>query len=238
MLYNEIVVSSLLWTQSPLHQDKMVEHLSQGYYPWDCAVCYTQSVEPYYGTLVGADNYFKTRLHTQQWDFAEKDERVAALHMATRQIETLNFRGQRANPKQILFFPRTIDVPGFTNKCQCCGYIFVEKDYVVNYTRSFWGVLGYPPICPDHKPNGTPIVPGEIEVACYEIALCFLNGFDLETETRNLSVTSQGYAGARTSYARDFIQDHLRAGIPSALAWSILRPYLNDPQRIKLTRSS
>lgn len=87
-----------------------------------------------------------------------------------------------------------------------------------------------------HFPTEEDGQPIGVEVACYEIALQLLKGLDPETEKRNLSVTSQGFAGSRTTYARDFVQEHLNAGIPSAIAWSILRPYLGDPSLIKLSR--
>lgn len=155
---------------------------------------WTQSVTPFYGSLVGADNYFKTRLRTSMWDYAETGDRLKSLHMATRAIEILHFKGQKEDCNQILFFPR---------KCLDKGK-----------------------------------VPGDIENACYEIALSLLNGVDPDIEARNLSVTGQGYAGARTTYDRSFIQDHLRAGIASAQAWSILRPYLADPSALRLSRDS
>lgn len=233
MIFNESVVSAIAWSQPDALQLSLGIRLLQGFYPQQEALIYTQNVGPFYGSLVGADNYFKTRLNTQSWDYAEKDERLAALHMATRHMEVLNFRGQRANPNQLLFFPRTIDVPGFKNTAiSGSNFDGTISDF------SVFNNLGTPPVIPDPVPTGTPVVPGEIENACYEIALCFLNGFDPEIEARNLSVTGQGYAGARTTYARDFLQDHLRAGIPSALAWSILRPYLVDPQALRITRGS
>ncbi len=196
----------------------------------NCASVYTQTVAPYYGSLTGADNYFNTRLHTQNWDWSEKKEREAALHMATRAIEVLAFKGHKADPNQILFFPRTIDVG--PQPVVVCTNLPTKTDF------SCGGLAGYPPLLPEPTLVGTPHVPGEIEIACYEIALCLLNDIDPDVEARNLSVTGQGYAGTRTTYDRDFIQEHIRAGIPSAYAWSILRPYLSDPQVLRLVRAS
>lgn len=82
------------------------------------------------------------------------------------------------------------------------------------------------------------VVPDDIIMATYEIALALLNGIDPDVEARNLSVSAQGYAGARTTYDRSYTQDHLRAGIPSAYAWSILRPYLADPQNLRVSRGA
>ncbi len=155
---------------------------------------WTQVVTPFYGTLVGADNYFKTRLRTHNWDNAESDERLKALHMATRYMEALHYKGKKESDDQILFFPR-------------------------------------------HCLDGGR-VPGDIEEACYECALALLNGVDPEVEARNLSVTGQGYAGARTSYDRDFTQEHVRANIPSSHAWSLIKPYLADPKALKVVRDT
>ncbi len=149
---------------------------------------------PYYGTLVGANNYFKTKLHTESWEDSDKETREKSLHEATRIIESLAFKGSKENSEQILFFPRaTVD-------------------------------------------NGS--IPQDIILASYEIALALLNGIDPDTEARNLSATAQGYAGSRTTYDRSFIQEHIRAGVPSAFAWSILRPYLCDPQAVRLSRGA
>jgi hypothetical protein len=81
-------------------------------------------------------------------------------------------------------------------------------------------------------------VPADIEIAAYEIALALLDGIDPEIEARNLSVAQTGYAGVVTKYDRDFTQAHIRAGIPSALAWDYLRPYLCDPESLILRRGS
>ena len=260
MIFNETVSSFIGWNQTPQPGLNSGISVAQGYYPRSCVSGYTQSMVPHYGTITGADSYFQTRLNSQQWEWAERKDKVSALLMATRIIEALNFRGQKANSKQILFFPRSIDVPGFID----AGADGLSWDGTISDFSRWYGspggiiprwfqnsgftlipywwdspsILGYPPIVPDPIPVGTPIVPGEIEVACYEIALCLLNGWDPEIEARNLSVTSSGYAGARSSYDRSFLQAHLRAGVPSALAWSILRPYLNDPQALRITRGA
>jgi hypothetical protein len=156
------------------------------------AVGYTQSAFPNYGTVVGADTYFSSKLNTETWEYAEYDTKIRSLKHATRLIEALAFKGKRSTDGQILFFPRaTID-------------------------------------------NGR--VPDEIVYACYEIAIALLNDVDPEVEARNLSVTGNGYGGMRTSYNREYTQEHLRNGIPSSLAWSILRPYLSDPKAFRLSR--
>lgn len=150
---------------------------------------YTQATDPIYGTLTGAETYFRSKIKStvQDWTYADDDDRLASLRDATRRIESLCFLGTPAGNQ--LHFPT--------------------------------------------EEHGTP---DDIHKACYEIALKLLSGIDPDTEADNLSVTSQGYAGGRTSFDRSFVQAHVRHGIPSAYAWSILRPYLRDPDSIKLRR--
>lgn len=150
---------------------------------------YTQATDPIYGTVTGAENYFRSKIKNmvRPWIDADDDDRLAALREATRRIEALCFLGTPVGT--LLHFPT--------------------------------------------EEHGTP---DQLHIACYEIALRLLDDINPDTESDNLSVTSQGYAGGRTSYDRSFVQDHIRQGIPSAYAWSILRPYLRDPLAIKLRR--
>jgi len=84
-------------------------------------------------------------------------------------------------------------------------------------------------------PRGIDIlVPEDIQKACCEIAFKLLDGIDVDMEVDNLQVEQQSYHSVRTSYNREHIPEYLRAGIPSALAWSYLVPYLRDPREIKV----
>jgi hypothetical protein len=79
-------------------------------------------------------------------------------------------------------------------------------------------------------PRGTDtLVPVAIERACYEVALALLKGIDPDTERDNLSAVVQAYGGLRTEYDRTSVPAHFAAGIPSAIAWSLLLPFL-EPQ--------
>lgn len=253
-IYVESLTSTIAWTQSgPVDFNIGIRTIHPIYWR-GCVEVWTQTLLPYYGSLIGAESYFNTRLHTNKWRWANRQERQASLYMATRAIDVLHFKGHKADPEQPLFFPRTIDVQphsyshpsverhkcGWGLGCDCdwCGCL--PNAIRVSFSNLTTGCnpFGFPPICIDPPPHGIPRVPGDIEVATYEIALAFLNGVNMDTEARNLSVTSQGYSGARTSYDRSFTQDHIRAGIPSAYAWSILRPYLADPQAVHLVRRS
>jgi hypothetical protein len=133
-----------------------------------------------YIDLQEANEYFYTRLDTQDWDFASEAEKVKALKSATRSIDRLNFKGTKIGEYE---FPR------------------LE-----------W-----------------PIIPNDIKIATCEIAIQFLNGVDTEQEIKNIYITNRSYASVSTGNDSGIVPDHIRAGIPSAVAWLYLRPYLNDP---------
>lgn len=69
----------------------------------------TIAAPTFYGTLVEAEVYFSQRLNTTQWDLALVNDRTAALSMATRAIDRLNFAGDKADEDQELQFPRDDD---------------------------------------------------------------------------------------------------------------------------------
>lgn len=84
--------------------------------------------------------------------------------------------------------------------------------------------------------NGDTAVHTDVEKACYEIAVKLLDGMDPELEVKNLGNLSQGFGPARTTYDRAFVLEHLRAGIVSEKAWSLLKPFLSDTRTLKLRR--
>lgn len=63
----------------------------------------------YYGTQSRANVYFSKRLNTRVWDEAVYNDRDAALIMATRAIDRLNFAGDKNDVDQALQFPRGDD---------------------------------------------------------------------------------------------------------------------------------
>lgn len=79
-------------------------------------------------------------------------------------------------------------------------------------------------------------VPYDIKIACYEIALRLLDGFDPEYEVENLGSTNQGVGGLRDTYDRSFVLEHIRSGVPSPRAWALLKPYLVDPRTVIISR--
>ena len=86
--------------------------------------------------------------------------------------------------------------------------------------------------------GGDVVVPQAILDACCEIALALLDGFDLEMEKANLAAISQGVGDARATYAPELMRPHISAGIASATAWDMLKPYLRDPYEIETSRVS
>lgn len=78
-------------------------------------------------------------------------------------------------------------------------------------------------------------IPLSIQYACAEIAKSIVDGIDIEIETNNLNKQSYGLSQAKTVTFNDqFVPEHLRAGIPSAIAWNYLRPYLANTKTMKL----
>lgn len=80
--------------------------------------------------------------------------------------------------------------------------------------------------------------PLAVKQASVEIALALLDGVDPEIEFENLSMVSQGYGAVRSSFDRASPPEYLLAGIPSIMAWRLLKPFVRDSQTITLDRVS
>jgi hypothetical protein len=79
-------------------------------------------------------------------------------------------------------------------------------------------------------------IPDAIKIATCEIALNLLDGTNMEQEIENLFTSSQSYAAVNTGYISGIVPEYMRAGIPSAIAWGYLRPYLIDPRKLSIRR--
>lgn len=167
---------------------------------------FTDTVVPYYGNVVDADNYFTRSLKKELWHQNELERKIAALTDATRLIDSLNYNGQKVDSEQPLEFPRKIRVRKLVN-CVWTTEVVTQS-----------------------------VVPPNIEKACYEVALCLLDGYEPDMEIENLSSTSQGLGGVRDTYDRSSVLEHIRAGIPSSVAWNLLKPFLIDPSKIRICR--
>lgn len=157
-----------------------------------------------YGDVTGGDLYFANSLTGRTWKRKSPDEKYRALVDATRLIDTLNFAGQKADPLQVLQFPR--------------------KN---SYTD---------PVTAETETTSDVNVPDDIKAATYIVADRLLDGWDPDMEGDLSAVQSSKYQGASTMYNREYIPEHMRAGIPSAKAWALLRPYVRDPQEVDFTR--
>ena len=82
------------------------------------------------------------------------------------------------------------------------------------------------------------VVPDDIKIACAEIAIMLLDGFDVELELEQLKMVSQGYANVRSTYDRTTPPPHIVAGIASSVAWRYIKPYLRDVNSFLINRVS
>lgn len=167
----------------------------------------------YYGTLDEADEYFENRLHEYAWFKASPANRPKALIAATRILDTLNYKG----------YKHTVQVLLDANEA--------ASDEEMREQEAAQ---------PLEFPRGADTeVPEAIRVACYEIAHSLLDGKDPEMELENLGIISQGMESVRTTYNRSQVPiEHIVNGVPNALAWRLIRPFLRDEEAIKLARVS
>jgi len=177
----------------------------------------------HYGTVADATDYFANRLHEFAWTRANPVDRPKGLIFATRIIDTLNFKGNKAAVQTLLD----------ANSCDCDIRDAIENECVtVEQVQA--ASLTQPLEFPRGKDTD---VPDTIVCACFEIAHSLLDGKNPEIELENLGVVSQGYASVRTTYSRSHVPiEHLINYVPNALAWRWLKPFLRDEDAIILTR--
>lgn len=161
-----------------------------------------------YGTAVEADAYFNTKLHVSKWFIQSLNNKNLALIQATRIIDRLNFVGV---------------------KTSVFNAIEEESDVDVAFAAQ---PLEFPR-------GGESSVPEDVKIACYEIAYKILvEKVDPDMEMDELKFAAQTFAGVRSTYDRFNTPEHLRAGIPSPTAWRHLRPYIEEPDGVSLSRVS
>lgn len=68
----------------------------------------------HYGSVEGADIYFQSKLHSEEWFDYSADQKALALQSATFAIDRLSYCYDKTDPLQLLEFPRDgeIVVPG------------------------------------------------------------------------------------------------------------------------------
>jgi len=182
--------------------------------------------EDSYGSVAEATDYFATRLHEFAWTNAKPTDRPKALLAATRIIDYLNFKGEKAAVYSLLV----------ANDCTACNASSALAEGCVTKDELQAASLSQPL----EFPRGSDTeVPEDIRRACYEIAHSLLDDKDPELELENLGITSHGFASVRTSYSRTHVPiEHLINMVPNALAWRILKPFINDDDAVKLRRVS
>jgi len=164
-----------------------------------------------YADLEYADNYFDQRLFSDMWANSLMKDRNNALTAATRMIDRLAYTGEKT--------------AAFTVRVALGGS---ATDAAVNAAGGTQEL--------EFPRGGDTEVPDDIKIACCEIAYNLLDGRDPDQDLEDQSVISRGFSSVRSANNRDFIQEHLNAGIPSASAWRYLRPYLLDSRNVTLRR--
>jgi hypothetical protein len=81
-----------------------------------------------------------------------------------------------------------------------------------------------------------PETPDAILVACYECAFAFLDGVNIEEEIANARISSETFSSMKEISDVNIVPIHFIVGIPSAIAWYLLRPYVKDGAEISLKR--
>lgn len=167
----------------------------------------------YYGSVNEATDYFALRLHEFAWSEADVLDRPRALFAATQVIDSLNFKGH----KHVVFELLEANSSATLDEIRAA-----EVSQPLEFPR-----------------GADTVVPEAILKATYEIAHSLLEGKDPEMELEQLGITSQGYASVRTTYSRSQVPiEHIINGIPNALAWRWIRPFLRDEDAIRLSRVS
>jgi hypothetical protein len=78
--------------------------------------------------------------------------------------------------------------------------------------------------------------PDAIKYATYELALQLLDGVNVDYEHLNLQISEDRYAMVRTVRDTEWGPEYIQAGIPSVRAWHLLKPFLRDGRRIRLSK--
>ena len=84
--------------------------------------------------------------------------------------------------------------------------------------------------------HGSPFIPDDISIACAEIAFSLLDGVNPEEEIKNIYANARTYVNTKIQYERAYIPEYYQAGVPSAVAWHHLLPYLSRSKTININR--
>ena len=86
--------------------------------------------------------------------------------------------------------------------------------------------------------GGDDVIPTAIEEACCELALTLLDDVDIGMEIEDIRILRHQFANVRNTYNGDIAPEYVVAGIPSAVAWQLLLPYLRNTQSATITRAN
>ena len=86
--------------------------------------------------------------------------------------------------------------------------------------------------------GGSTEVPTAIKDACCELALVFLDDVDTGMEINDIRIMQHHFADVKNTYNGDYAPDYVMAGIPSAVAWQLLLPYLRDSRSALIRRAN
>jgi hypothetical protein len=86
--------------------------------------------------------------------------------------------------------------------------------------------------------GGDTEIPQEVQDATCEIAIALLDGRDIEFEHEMGNLESSGFGGGRLRSESEWIPEAKAHGIPSIVAWNLLKPFLRDGRHITLNRVS
>jgi hypothetical protein len=163
-----------------------------------------------YVTVEEVEDYLGGSLKASKWFAAPPADKQTAIIAATRIINRLNFKG----------FPAAV-------------YHAREAGATQNQLRELADQqdLVFPRDEDTH-------IPRDIKDACCEIAFAILDGYNPDDEMRALATVSEsiGPLSLRTTYDRTQAAEWVLAGVPSPIAWQLLRPYLRDPSAIAISR--
>jgi hypothetical protein len=194
-------------------------------------------VSDFYGTLQEAQDYFDNRFHEKAWSKAKPLDRPKALRAATIIIDTLAYKGVKA---AVATYMNSIPQSQWTDvalrAADASQSLEFPRGNPPNGSRTLEIGVVNSVVTPDPPDTA---VPEAIRIACYEIAHSLLDGKDPERELENLGISSHGFEGVRTAYDRSMIPvDHIVNGVPNALAWRLIQPFLRDDNAIHLSRVS
>lgn len=178
---------------------------------------------PAYATLAEGEDYFTQRLHARGWPCAAPVDRHKALVLATRLIDTLNFKDHKHTVYELLEEGGCGQNIGSALDIEC-----ITKDELQEANLAQ----------PLEFPRGADtVVPQMIKDACMEIAESLLDGKDPELELEQLSTFNHLAFSFSAAHERRYIPvEHLINLIPNAVAWSWIKPFLVDDEAIKITR--